>query len=292
MSPILDSALWELLLRCLRDANVRRLGSPAGRASGRIGWYERSGLPEGSEQAAARISAALREDDRLWVEFAMEIFADGRASVSLRSFSGAVENNGPYPETLELVEDAMPAPWRKLPDPTPDARPAGTVDLALLEQVLREKLSGAIGATEAEIAAAEARLGFALPDELKVLYRVWSAQPQEIMGDENHSRLMDISFEKLGFEPLTLDAVHAAIPSTRRCSWQAAATLTTTVDAAPEAQVQELVGSPGWIAFADSGSGDRFVLDMTPGPGGHLGQVIMICHRHIRGRFAHRSRHG
>ena len=50
------------------------------------------------------------------------------------------------------------------------------MNLALLERTLHERLSDAIGATEAEIAAAGSRLGLTLPDELKVLYRVTRAR--------------------------------------------------------------------------------------------------------------------
>ncbi|MFJ2765208.1 hypothetical protein [Streptomyces prasinus] len=47
--------------------------------------------------------------------------------------------------------------------------------MALLERTLRERFPGAADATEEEIAAAEARPGVTLPDELKVLYRVAQA---------------------------------------------------------------------------------------------------------------------
>jgi hypothetical protein len=42
--------------------------------------------------------------------------------------------------------------------------------------------------------------------------------------------------------------------------------------------VQGLVGSPGWIVFAHDGSGEMTAVDLTPGPGGHVGQVIEIPH--------------
>jgi hypothetical protein len=45
----------------------------------------------------------------------------------------------------------------------------------VLQPPLEERIPEAIGATEAEIVAAEARLGAALPGEIKVLYRVTRA---------------------------------------------------------------------------------------------------------------------
>jgi hypothetical protein len=46
----------------------------------------------------------------------------------------------------------------------------------------------------------------------------------------------------------------------------------------PDAAVQGLVGSPGWIVFGDNGGGDRIAVDLTPGPRGHEGQIIMLDH--------------
>ncbi|MFE1982072.1 SMI1/KNR4 family protein [Streptomyces mirabilis] len=39
-----------------------------------------------------------------------------------------------------------------------------------------------------------------------------------------------------------------------------------------------LVGSPGWIVFGDNGGGDRVAVDLTPGPHGHAGRIIMRDH--------------
>ncbi|WP_432082996.1 SMI1/KNR4 family protein [Streptomyces sp. WAC 04229] len=50
------------------------------------------------------------------------------------------------------------------------------------------------------------------------------------------------------------------------------------VATAPNAAVQDLVGSPGWIVFGDSGGGDRVAVDLTPGQRGHVGQIIMLDH--------------
>jgi cell wall assembly regulator SMI1 len=46
----------------------------------------------------------------------------------------------------------------------------------------------------------------------------------------------------------------------------------------PGDAVQGLVGSPGWIVFGTNGGGDRVAIDLTPGPRGNIGQVIMIDH--------------
>jgi hypothetical protein len=103
------------------------------------------------------------------ISFAAEISPDGSVVLHLLHPSPAAEPGigNPHPGSLILVEDAVPEPWRRLPEPVPRAVPAPSVDLASLERI-----PDAIGATEAEIAAAEVRLGVVLPDELKVLYGV------------------------------------------------------------------------------------------------------------------------
>ncbi|MFB6957682.1 hypothetical protein ACFCYB_11680 [Streptomyces sp. NPDC056309] len=47
------------------------------------------------------------------------------------------------------------------------------------------------------------------------------------------------------------------------------------VDTRSDTAVQGLVGSPGWIVFGHW-DGDRLAVDLTPGPGGHTGQVIVL----------------
>ncbi|MFF2149461.1 SMI1/KNR4 family protein [Kitasatospora sp. NPDC058190] len=47
--------------------------------------------------------------------------------------------------------------------------------------------------------------------------------------------------------------------------------------------LSQLVGSPGWIVIGDTGGGDRVVVDLTPGPRGHLGQIIVLDHEQSAG---------
>jgi hypothetical protein len=84
------------------------------------------------------------------------------------------------PGFSHLAEGSVPGLWRA------GARgQAGPVaDPAWLERTLRERLPGAIGATEAEIAAAEARPGITMPAEPKVIYRVTRAR-REDQGEDH-----------------------------------------------------------------------------------------------------------
>ncbi|GAA1075706.1 SMI1/KNR4 family protein [Nocardiopsis composta] len=179
----------------------------------------------------------------------------------------------PYPGSLVLVEGALPEPWRRLPAPVPGAAPASSADPALLERTLRERLPGAAGATEAEIAAAEARLGVALPEELKALYRAVRARREDWGGGLEAAEHV---FEAVGCELFPLDGLYIADAPSRPRPWRFAAR--EAVVTPPDAAVQGLVGSPGWIVFGDSGGGDRIAVDLTPGPRGHAGQVIMLHH--------------
>lgn len=226
-------------------------------------------------EAVERVRQALVDAGVDDISFTAEISPAGEAALRLLGPSPAVEPGigTPHPGALILVEGAVPQPWRCLPDPVPGAVPAPSADPALLERTLRERLPDAIGATEAEIAVAEGRLGVTLPEELKVLYRVTRAR-REDWGDDYEAAERECM--AVGCELFALDDLHIADASSRHCPWQFAAM--EAVVTPPDATVQGLVGSPGWIAFGDNGGGDRLAVDLTPGPRGHAGQVIMLSH--------------
>jgi cell wall assembly regulator SMI1 len=171
--------------------------------------------------------------------------------------------------SLVLVDGALPELWRRQPTPSARARPAASADPELLERTLRERLPGAIGATETEIATAEDRLGISFPEELRVLYRVTRARRD---GHEAAERV----FAAIGCYPLPLDELFIATPATRPLPWIHAAH--EAAYTSPSGAVQALVGSSGWLVFGGSRGGDWAAIDLTPGPRGNTGQVIMIWH--------------
>ncbi|MFP8887618.1 SMI1/KNR4 family protein [Streptomyces mangrovi] len=289
-SSLHDLATWEPLLRLLRADNAERLAAPGGQVAGRIGRHGWSvplrwrPVPPGRAaqvedrqaeyDAVERVRSALADAGTEEISFVAEISPAGRAVLHLRGSSPAVEAGlGPYPGSLLLVEDAVPEPWRRLPDPVPGAAPAPSADPALLGRTLRERLPDAVGATEAEIAAAEARLGVALPEELKALYRVVRAGWEDWDGDYEAAERVS---RAVGCELLALEHLCVADVLSRPCPWEFAAVKAAVTP--PDAAVQCLVGSPGWIVFGDSGGGDLIAVDLTPGPRGHTGQVIMLDH--------------
>lgn len=291
MSSLHDFATWEPLLRLLRTAHTETLAAPGGNVAGSIGqgsWsvpvQQRRSLAgrallmsdmQEEFDAIERVRNALIAAEVAHIAFTVEIPPSGKAVLHLFDPSSAADPGlgNAHPGALLLVEGAVPEPWRRLPEAVPGARPAPSVDLALLERTLRERIPAAIGATEAEIAAAEARLGVALPEEIKVLYRVTRAQWAD--WGEDHEAAQRV-FDAVGFELGSLDDVSIADRSCRPFRWEHAA-----MEAAvtgPDAAVQDLVGSPGWIVIGDTGGGDQVAVDLTPGPCGHVGQIIVLDH--------------
>lgn len=230
--------------------------------------------------AVNRVRNALSAADIDGVSFTAEIAATGRTLLHLLGPSPAVMPGigNPYPGELILVEGAVPEPWRRSPEQVPGAVPASSADTTLLERTLRERLPDAVGATEQEIADTEARLGVALPPELKVLYRVTRARWED-WGDDYEKA--GAASDAVGCELFPLDQLYVADPITRHLRWAHGAM--EAVVTPPDAAVQGLVGSPGWIAFGDNGGGDRLAIDLTPGPRGHIGQVIMLSHEESTG---------
>ncbi|MGW0931007.1 SMI1/KNR4 family protein [Streptomyces sp. NPDC002644] len=277
-----DFATWEPVLRLLW-----REEQESGLLFRVTGCISRSGsslpLPRPMPEhfAAVRpVQDALVDTGVDEVSFTAEIQPTGRTV--LRLF-GPTEDAGAglgtaHPEELVLVEGALPEPWRRLPDPTPDAAPAQSAHPELLARILRERLPTATGADEDEITAAERRLGIPLPEELKALYRVtrarwedWDDQDEE---DTRHR-------EAVGCDLLPLDELHIFEGTLRMPSWCYAAQEAAVTG--PDDAVQGLPGSPGWIVFGGNGWGDLMAVDVTPGPGGHHGQVIAIGHDRVMG---------
>ncbi|WP_405425252.1 SMI1/KNR4 family protein [Streptomyces erythrochromogenes] len=273
-----DFATWAPMLRSLRAERARRSAAGSVRVAGRIGragWSLASTGRMPPPGRVKRVQSALADAGVDDVSFTADMEGTGRTTLHLLGPSPAVEPGigTPHPGALILVEGALPEPWRRLPEPFPGAAPAPSADLELLERTLRERLPHAIGATEEEISAAEARLGIALPDELKVLYRVTRSRWEDLQGDHEAAR---DAFMAVGCELFDLDGLRVADAASRHCHWRFAAM--EAVSTPPDAMVQGLVGSPGWIAFGDDGGGDLLAVDLTPGPRGHQGQIIMLSH--------------
>ncbi|MFH8757111.1 SMI1/KNR4 family protein [Streptomyces atroolivaceus] len=280
VSSVGHFATWEPLLRILLAGDTERSAGRSARVGGRIGRHgcslrrQRRGRMAPADRAVVeQMQGVLARGGVEEVAFRAEVRPTGRTTLTLVWPCPAVEAafNCLDLGVLVLVEGSLPEPWRRLPDPVPGVVPAPSVDLHVLERTLREHLPDSVGATEEEIVSAEARLGVPLPDELKVLYRVARARRRD-RGDDHEARARADS--ALGFELRALDELYSVEPVARLPHWGSAAK--TAVSTPPDAVVQHLAGSPGWIVFG--GGGDELAVDLTPGPRGHVGQVILVDH--------------
>ncbi|GGX06328.1 SMI1/KNR4 family protein [Streptomyces malachitofuscus] len=288
MPSLHDVATWQPLLRLLHAAHADTLSAPGGHVAGQIGpggWSvplpyrppqpgRAALISDNQEQfdAMGLIVEALKEEGSDGISFVVEAAsAPGRVRLHLIEPSPSVEPGvaTAHPGTLLLADGAQPEPVRRLPEPVPGAAPAASADVDLLRRSLRERLPGAVGASETELAAAEARLGVTLPPELRALYEVVSGRYED--WDDFRE-----PYDIIGCDLFPLSEVYVADAASRKVLWQFGAMYA--VETGPEHAVQQLVGSPGWIVFGDSGGGDRIAVDLTPGPDGHVGQVIIIGH--------------
>ncbi|WP_405551770.1 SMI1/KNR4 family protein [Streptomyces sp. NBC_01171] len=288
MPSLHDFTTWQPLLRLLHAAHAETLSAPGGHVAGQISpgaWSvplpyrppqpgRASQVSDNQDQfdAVGRIVDALEESGSNGVSFVVEASsAPGGVRLHLISPCSSAEPGvaTAHPGTLVLADGALPEPVRRLPDPVPGAVPAPSADAGLLQRTLRERLPDAVGASEEAIAAAEARLGVPLPAELRALYRIVRGRYED--WDDYRD-----PYDTIGCELLPLDDVYVADAASRHVLWQFGAM--EAVETGPEDAVQGLVGSPGWIVFGDNGGGDRIAVDLTPGPQGHVGQVIIIGH--------------
>lgn len=276
LPSVCDFAIWEPVLRLTPEDGTERRAGRSARVAGRISPSGYSIAHRGSMPSTARIAVQdiqreLARGGVREVVFRAEVRPDGRTTLGLVWPSPAVEpaygsvNLG----VLVLADGSLPAPWLRRPDPVPEAVPAPSADPELLERTLRERLPDAVGATEEEIAAAEARLGVTLSDELTVLYRVAG-------GDWADDVETAIRVDKaVGCEIFWVEHLFGIDAASRFPGWDLGAT--DAIRTPPDAVVQGLAGSPGWIGFGTNG-GDVFAVDLTPGPRGHFGQILLLGH--------------
>lgn len=279
-TPLTDFATWEPLSWLLWEQCADKGGAGPFDLSGQLSrgaWsLPRLGRDFPREQRAVEpVLAALAASGTAEVAFVARLTADGSVTLRLFPSSPAVEPGiaSAHPGALVLVEGAVPEPWRRLPEPVPGAVAAPSADPALLARTLRARLPGATGADPAGLAAAEARLGRPLPPELRALYTVVRGEWRDRADAPEAGERV---YEALSCELLPLSQVYVADAASRPCPWVFGAM--EAVRTPPGAAVQGLPGSPGWLVFGGNGGGDRLAVDLTPGPGGHLGQVVLIGH--------------
>ncbi|MDA3647230.1 SMI1/KNR4 family protein [Saccharopolyspora indica] len=128
-------------------------------------------------------------------------------------------------------------------------------------------------ASEEDLAAAEERLGFEFPPDLRALYGIADGEGYEIINSL-FDRHPWHSLEHVGDEEedwlLFLE-------------WKYEPQRSVVFDAEPPNAVRRSVLRPGWIQFANDTGGNWLAVDMDPGPEGRPGQVISIGVDHSEG---------
>ena len=110
------------------------------------------------------------------------------------------------------------------------------------------------GATDEELEHAEAVLGVELPEDLKAWYRLHNGSNGRFFLD--------------GWYLLNVKNLVA--------SWQMGQDLSggEDLEVPPAGPIRRVSWHPRWVPFMSDGSGDYLCLDLAPGPGGQVGQVI------------------
>ena len=231
-------------------------------------------------EAAHPLQAALREAGKDSIEFSVRIGTDGHAVVtpsadspSARIIRDVGVNTAGH---LILVDGAVPEPVRRKPETYPGLHSAPSTDPELLERVLRERMPDAVGATDVEIAEVEQRLGIPLPAELAAVLRV-----TRTCRDERDIDALG------GIELFGLDSIKRASEADARNDLPFDMLAAVAVVTGPDSAVQGLVASTGWILIGDhgGGTGNLVAIDLSPGPAGHVGQLVVLSHESYIGAW-------
>ncbi|MEV0132538.1 SMI1/KNR4 family protein [Dactylosporangium sp. NPDC050688] len=149
-------------------------------------------------------------------------------------------------------------------DPEPvvlDPAYAGDPDRAVA--LLLEQDGGDLppGASEDEIAAAEAKLGHRLPPDLRALFAL--ADGGGTLDGWNRYPLAEVT----GMYEITSAPAEGTWPGV----WDRVV-----LDADPAGTVRRASGHPGWIPIADDAGGNFLAVDLAPARHGRPGQVINV----------------
>lgn len=135
------------------------------------------------------------------------------------------------------------------------------------------------GYSEAQILAAEERLGFRLPEDVRALYRT-------IHDDNGESRLLG------GFCPVPLEQVvtwyHEGGPGSYGWNDGLFEDSPVVFETHPHGHVRRVSRSDWWVTFAPDYGMNYAVVDLDPAAGGNCGQILMFG-RDVHGPIVHVS---
>ncbi|MFW6774266.1 SMI1/KNR4 family protein [Nocardioides sp. CPCC 205120] len=155
-------------------------------------------------------------------------------------------------------------------------------DLDALRALLEQRGHTA-GYGAEEIEAAEQSRGVRFPDELRLFFSL--VREGEVLGADDDVELDDDEDEdEEVFAPYAVvrEGLHAGtgelgnvVDPARRWD-EPGRPLPVPPPAQDDDAVQPALADPGWVAFADDGGGNHYVLDLVPGPAGAVGQVLQF----------------
>ncbi|WP_406233845.1 SMI1/KNR4 family protein [Nocardia sp. NBC_01009] len=252
------------------------------------------GAPAPGWPDTAAISAAMRAE--------LGAGADDMAQLRLRVLGDSYEFQyrcAPrhYPDWFEwesarqvVLDPSYRYPGHAIPvpftDADPDDRPTDPELVETAADLVREYVELCTrqegdapqlgtGNTEAEIAAAEARIGFRLPEELRALYRVvgYEYDDRGLLAFTALLSLATVAAAHLNDDTETaeLEYGHGTIGAWKDSLF--AGIDCTVFESWPHGVVRRISRSPKWVII---GTSDRDVtaVDLDPGPIGVCGQVI------------------
>lgn len=133
-------------------------------------------------------------------------------------------------------------------------------------------------ASEAQIAALEQAVGKPLPEDLKALYRITNGQQASLGRESIKGRIAVPLFGQYDF--LSTDGAIAAYDSWQLIYTQDGADFDENFNGVITVRGTDPVyreyWSPGWLPFSIDGGGNSYAVDLSPAPGGTVGQIIIM----------------
>ncbi|MBU3061851.1 SMI1/KNR4 family protein [Nocardia sp. NEAU-G5] len=266
------------------------VGGYGARAHGSIGtlMLPRQWPDTAAISAAVRAELGVNTDADDMVQMRLRVRGDSY-EFQYRCQSQHYENELGWDFTRQVICDptyrypghAVPSPVDENPDGrTTDPGLVATVAELVREYVeLRTRQDGhapqlGAGITETEIAAAESRIGFRLPEELRALYRVvgYDDDDQGLMAFTALRPLATVAATHLNDDIEVADHYGAGTVGAWRDSLFAGLGRTV-LESWPHGVVRRISRSPKWVIIGSSGR-DVTAVDLDPGPIGVSGQVI------------------
>ncbi|KIA62813.1 SMI1/KNR4 family protein [Nocardia vulneris] len=241
----------------------------------------------GRRELAHAVRAELGVDMDGVVEMRLRL-ADGNYEFQYQCTPGSTEHYWDAVRRLVLDPDYR-YPGHRQPiaaaDTVPDDRPTDPAILATVRELVREYIDAytaahsrapelAAGTAEAEIAAAEARIGRRLPEDLRALYRLvgYDHDDRGVLGITRLSPLSDVATSHRSDSPTAM-GLSADSRSVGEDSLFAGDRVVP--EGWPHSTIQRVSRSAGWIFI---GTSDRHAhaVDLEPGPAGRRGQLIEV----------------